>query len=431
MTRAALVPTAAALVLLAASAAGHGTARVASFAGGVQPDPGSRIAASRNGKAVAFEASFREAGTRFDPAADPTVFVWERTTGSLVQVSATGPCDQASVENGTVSLRVGNAADRERRSRTLVAFRSTADPVGRNGDGSSEIFLWDSSTGGITQVTDALSGDSSMPAIGARFRAERDAKGLFTGRLLARYRIAFLSTADLTGDNPAGLPQVFLHDSGAPEVGRLVQVSHSTTGAAGRPAVDGSGRRVAFVHDGDVIPGDAPPPGPSVYLHDVLRGTLRLPLEGDGADEDPVLDASGRTVAWASTRAGSPGAVPVGRTVWIADGRRGRMRTMAPPGPGDNRSPTLGRGRRRAAFVGTAAASSPPVPAASERPLVWRFRGWASPGRLHEAGPSGPGGFGAPVLAAGGRLLFLTSTADLDGTNASGRNTLFAVEPPR
>jgi hypothetical protein len=39
--------------------------------------------------------------------------------------------------------------------------------------------------------------------------------------ILVRWRVAFLSTSDLAGDNAPGIPQVFHYDSGLPEVERL------------------------------------------------------------------------------------------------------------------------------------------------------------------------------------------------------------------
>jgi hypothetical protein len=416
----ALLPPAAVLAALAATASPAGREpRIEAFPGPIQPDPGTRIGASRNGRAVAFEASFRDAGERYDPAATPTVFVWERGPGTLRQATASGPSDQPAAENGTFYLPVGTSISKQTLARTLVAFRSTANLAGRNADLSPEIFVWDSKNGAITQVTDALAGASSDPAIGARFTAERGTTGLHTGNVLVRYRVAFLSTSDLTGDNPGGLVQVFLYDSGLPEVGRLVQISHSTSGAAGRPAMDRNGQRIAFTHDGDVVPGDAPPAGRSVYLYDPRAGTTRMPLEGDGEDGDPAVDTSGRYAAWASTRYAEAGNDPLSRSVIIhADLRTGRAGSSFFTALGDCHSPSLGRGPR-IAFLGPG--FDPPE--AEERPLLWNDSGWP-----REIGIRGPGTFGAPALTSNRRRLFLTSTADPDGSNVAGRNVLWIVD---
>ena len=386
---------------------------IAAFPGPVQPDPGARPSVARNGRAVAFEASVRDAGERWDPAADPTVLLWNRRSGSLRQLTASS-CDQPSVEIGEFYFRVGAALVKERRSRTLVAFRSSANLAGRNADLSPEIFVWDSQTSGITQITDSLAGESGSPALGASFRGLKDAKGLWTGAIDVRYRVAFLSTADLTGDNPLGLPQVFLYDSGLPEVGRLVQVSHAAAGAAGPPAVDARGRRVAFVHEEDLLPVLAPSFAPNVYTWDPRRGLRHAAESGlDGGEPaEPCLDSSGRFVAWSSRDDSGLRGV---RGAPVGGGRVRRFTAQV----GEHRAPALGRGRGRVVALSTdAEGGGGPV---AERPVLL--------GRdfVEDLGVPAGGVFGAPALQRDRRLLFLTGNGDLDGTNASGRDVLWLV----
>jgi len=387
-----------------------GAASVDSFPGPPQPDPGTGFSSTRRGLAAAFAASVREAGDRYDPAASPTVFLWDLHDGVLRQITALGPSDQASVAQGIAYVRVGTATEKTRFTRTFVAFRSTADLAAKNADGSAEIFVWDSATGGFTQVTDATAGASSTPVLGARFDLEKDVDGLYTGKILARWRVAFLSTSDLAGDNAAGIPQVFQFDSGAPEVERLVQISHSPGGAASAPAVDGSGTRVAFVHDGVLLPGDG---SPEVYAWDRNRGLRRATLQGSTADgaAETVLDATGRFVAWT---AGLPGA----RRIQVADLQKGGLSTFTPTA-GDHRSPALGKGRSPLACLSTDPGDGgAPV---AERPVELR-----KDGTFREIGL--PGGVYGPMRATRDkRFLFLTSTEDLDGSNAAGREVLYTV----
>ncbi len=387
------------------------------FPGPIQPDAGTAAAASRNGKVVAFAASFRDGGGgRYDAAETPTVFAWNRRTGLLQQVTASGPSDQPSAADATAYTEVGTSETKEHRERTLVAFRSSANLVGRNADLSPEIFLWDSSNSGITQVTEAAAGASSSPAVGVHFGLEKDDNGLRTGTVKARTRVAFLSTSDLTGDNPVGLPQVFLYDSGADAVARIVQLSHSTAGAAGPPAVDGEGQRVAFVHDGDLLPGPDAPGTPAVY-HWRREVGLRRATDETGACEgaaDPALDARGKVVAWSSTD--GPGGP---RRILVAGVRGGGLLEVA-PSAGDHRAPVLGRGPRPLVFLSTDPGDgSAPV---AERPVT-ADRG----GGFRDLELSGSGVFGAMSLQNDRRLLFLTTTADLDGRNAAGRDVIYLV----
>jgi Tol biopolymer transport system component len=78
---------------------------------------------------------------------------------------------------------------------TRLVFTSIADLTGDNPDGSREVFLFDSSTGITTQITDAASGSSN------------DAKISGDGT-----RILFTSGSDITGENPDGNIEVFFAD---------------------------------------------------------------------------------------------------------------------------------------------------------------------------------------------------------------------------
>ena len=73
-----------------------------------------------------------------------------------------------------------------------IAYHSTADPVGTNGDGNSEIFLYNSTTGIIQQITQTTDRQS--------FGAKISRDGLL---------VAFTSNADLSGENAAGQDEVF------------------------------------------------------------------------------------------------------------------------------------------------------------------------------------------------------------------------------
>ena len=79
-----------------------------------------------------------------------------------------------------------------------IVFRSTTNPLGSNGDGNNEIFLWDAATG-LTQITNTTSSFvSDSPSINA-----------------AGNRIAFSSTADLVGSNGDRTQEIFLATCGS------------------------------------------------------------------------------------------------------------------------------------------------------------------------------------------------------------------------
>ena len=76
-----------------------------------------------------------------------------------------------------------------------IAFSSNRNLTGENADANQELFLFDTTTNTFTQVTTATGSAifSGSPTINA-----------------AGTRIAFLSNADLTGENPDGNREVFL-----------------------------------------------------------------------------------------------------------------------------------------------------------------------------------------------------------------------------
>lgn len=411
-----LAAVALATSLLAAAPAREPSAVPESFPGLVQPDPGTGFSCDRRGTAAAFAASWREAGDRHDPAATPTVFLWDLRAGSLRQLTASGPSDQPSVENGVFYARIGSATEKTRTSRTVVAFRSTANLAGRNADGSAEIFVWDSQTNAFTQVSDAISGASSDPVLGARFHAVRDAEGLYTGQLLVRWRVAFLSTSDLAGDNPGGLSQVFHYDSGAPEVGRLVQVSHATAGPAQPPVINGGGDRVAFVQDEDI---GGPFPLQPIYLWDRQRGVRQVyspfPLL---QTRELAMDSTGRWLAWTRDTIDRSTGNLAGETISRLDLRTRRTHGADFP-PGSSRRASLASGGTPLVCLST---DSGDIDApAAERPVELRMNG-----TVREIGLPG-GKYGAVRLAKEARFLLLTTTENLDGTNAAGREVLFTV----
>jgi hypothetical protein len=258
-----------------------------------------------------------------------------------------------------------------------------------------------------------VTGSSSDPVIGARFHAVRDVNGLYTGQITVRYRVAFLSTSDLAGDNAAGIPQVFVHDSGLPEVGRLVQVSHSTAGPAYPPVISGTGDRVAFLHDEEIVQGLVEP---VVFAWDRVHG-ISSPSGQGTAVAEPALDSSGRWLAWTMDYTDFL-FNPAGRMVQISDLRSGRVRGRFPT-RGTHRAPSLGRGASPLVSMSTDPGDGgAEVP---ERPVELRRDGTA-----REIGlPAG--NYGTIRAVGDGRLLLLTSTEDLDGTNAAGREVLFTV----
>jgi hypothetical protein len=79
-----------------------------------------------------------------------------------------------------------------------IVFATTADPLGTNGDGNFEIFLFERTGGGLTQLTDTTGGDTSFP-----LSVAIDLEGRW---------VVFGSSADPTGGNPDGNVELFVID---------------------------------------------------------------------------------------------------------------------------------------------------------------------------------------------------------------------------
>jgi hypothetical protein len=229
-----------------------------------------------------------------------------------------------------------------------VAFSGVVNFEADNDDGSEEIFLWTRSAaqrvvdgvggggvgnGGTVQVTHESKGRSWAPAV--------NRKG----------EILFLSTSDITGENPDGHTQLFRwkasqgfrqltnltgQDIGPPSWSadgrvavfsstgdpvrrnpdeseeiftlkgrRIRQVTFGTTGSSTSPTIDPDGREIAFLTDANLRGMVYPSASPEIAV--ISRGGARTKqitlTDDDGVNEAPIITRAGNTtsVTWIST----------------------------------------------------------------------------------------------------------------------------------
>src|SRR5262245_4875125 len=172
-----------------------------------------------------------------------------------------------------------------------VTFRSFADLTGENPDGNDEIFLFDTGTGRLTQITRTsgrfLHGAPSINGGGSR--------------------IGFRSYADLTGENADGNSEIFLFDA----VGNtLTQITDNISGEfdprdSFSPSINGDGTRIAFVSFGDLAGGNGDR-NQEIFLFDTETGAFtqvtHTVTTGDHLvhSESPVISAEGNRIAFLS-----------------------------------------------------------------------------------------------------------------------------------
>ena len=161
------------------------------------------------------------------PADNLDIFLWK--SGTIVPVTnSTGSPGEEFTGNVNPSINANG---------TRIAFESTLDLTGGNPDGNREIFLADTTTPGIIQVTDTTGGESTLPAI--------NADGT---------RIAFVSGANPTGQNPNGGIEIYLFHS---TTGIISQVTDGNVNV-NPPAINADGTRIVLSSRQDLALGTMP-----------------------------------------------------------------------------------------------------------------------------------------------------------------------------
>jgi uncharacterized repeat protein (TIGR01451 family) len=166
-------------------------------------------AISGDGKRIAFQSDANLTGGNADR--NQEIFLYDTVTSNFTQIT-----DSAASSNDSPSINDDG---------TRIAFDSNADLTGGNADGKREIFLFDSTTGDLKQLTNSTEGGSGTASI----------SGDGT-------RIAFPSTSNLTGGNPNFDLEMFLFDTGDSSITQLT----NSSGEYRSPAISADGTQVAF-----------------------------------------------------------------------------------------------------------------------------------------------------------------------------------------
>jgi Tol biopolymer transport system component len=214
---------------------------------------------------------------------NPEIFLVDTSTGLFTQVT-----NSILGNSGNPSIDAAG---------TRIAFESNRDlvPPG-NSDLSEEVFLFDSRTGLITQITHTTFGVNAAPSISA-----------------GGTRIAFQSVGDLTPGNP-GNPdanlEIFLFDVTTGHFTQVTNTSNFTSNIAA--SINADGTRIAFRSTADLAPGS---PGnadhnPEIFLFDTATRLFTQITNSTGdsnnelgeSNESPSINAAGTRIALESNR---------------------------------------------------------------------------------------------------------------------------------
>ncbi|MGE0360414.1 MAG: IPT/TIG domain-containing protein, partial [Vicinamibacterales bacterium] len=251
--------------------------------GGLEGGGGSGSPAlNEDGSLVAFESP----GTAFvanDTNGRPDVFVHDRGSQRTYRVSVASGGGQAS---GTSRFPALSGDGR------VVAFVSDA-PNLVNGDtnGRWDVFVHDRATSRTTRVSVA-SGGRQAAGDPAPSPPALSADGT---------RVAFASTApDLVGNDTNGDADIFVHDLTTRRTSRL-DLRAVLGGRFARPrdpALSADGRVVAFAADRTSAWAFGLPGGRDILVADLTTGQIRVVSGAGGVADRPALDGTGRHVAY-------------------------------------------------------------------------------------------------------------------------------------
>jgi len=187
---------------------------------------------------------------------------------------------------------------------TRIAFHLDADLTGGNADRNHEIFLFDSNTNTITQITDTMSG-----AAPANHAPAIDAEGS---------RIVFESTADLTGQNPELNREIFVFDAAAGTFRQLTK--NAGVGQAYLPSINVDGTRIAFESNANPT-GQNPNGNSEIDLVDTVSNSIAQITNSPAraGSFNAAINANGARIAFESDEDLTGGNPDFSREIFLFD----------------------------------------------------------------------------------------------------------------
>lgn len=294
-----------------------------------------------------------------------------------------------------------------------IAFYSPHDYTGGNPDHNLEVFLYDSGTNTMVQVT---SGNTNR---GSRYATVN--AGATT--------VAFMSDANLTGANPDLSGELFVYDIAS---GGTTQLTNSTgdtlTQGPFSLAVSGDASLIAFVSDADLVP-----PGNADHTHELFlfdRGTNTVrQITSDnyvGSDSIAEVDMSepGELLVFAA-KSDPLGTNPENnRELFIYDIGTQTLRQITNAAAGEALSATVDGAGRQVAFVSTMNLTG-----VNDDENLEIFIYDTATETYRQVTDTFGGFVFSTQWSDNGRRLFFASSHNLTGGNADGSREIFFYSP--
>lgn len=230
--------------------------------------------------------------------------------------------------------------------------------------------------------------------------------------------LAFVSTANLTGDNPNGISQVFVLDNGAYE--RVAELGMTSGGEIHSLSLSGTGRYLAISASPDE--GD----NAELYRYDRNNNTLdQLTTTTDCENVNPSIDDNGSRIAFESTCDSLTGAGTTPKIV-LRNGGAGMLAFQGTGScPGRNPSVVQTNNARYVAFESECDHTGANADGSLE---IFRYDRNADQ-FLQVTDTTGRINSGARLYGQNdGRIMVFTSDADLVGTNADNSLEAFLYD---